>query len=146
MPMPVDQIINLKGLHYLQFLNFNVRYVGVKEWERGFRVINVLKNASITHSLKELMIGFITHLDNFVESDWRDIYDSKVWKDLDSVLSSIPTLQRVHIYFDIERCHIPPQFWTGMQASMPLLEEWGILMLEEGYIKNLEREVWLIDE
>jgi hypothetical protein len=146
MPVPVDQIVSLKGLQRLQFLTFHVTYVGVKEWERGFRAVDILKNPSITHSLKELTIGFVTYLENLVDSDWRDIYDSKVWKDLDYVLSSIPTLQRVHIYFDIESGHIPPQFWAGIWASMPLLKEWGILTLEEGYIKNLEREIWLIEE
>jgi hypothetical protein len=88
----------------------------------------------------------MTYLDNSVDSDWSDIYDSKIWKDLDFVLSSIPALQRVVIQFDIRMCDIPPKFWIGMRASMPLLEEWGILTLVEGDIDDLEQEVWSLGQ
>jgi hypothetical protein len=143
MPSPADHNINLKGLHRLQFLTFKVKYVGVKEWQRNFRIIDILKDTLVTQSLKELTIGVITYLDDFLdESGWRDVYDSKIWKDLDFVLSSIPSLQRVLIAFDIDSPDIPPQFWAGMRASMPLLKELGVLTLAEGLVHPLECEIW----
>jgi hypothetical protein len=127
----------------LQFLTFKVKYVGVKEWQRNFRIIDVLKDTPVTQSLKGLTIGVITYLDIFLDSaGWRDLYDSKIWKDLDFVLSSIPSLQRVLITFDIDSPDIPPQFWAGMRASMPLLEELGVLTLAEGLVHPLEYEIW----
>jgi hypothetical protein len=120
-------------------LTFRVNNVGAKEWERDFRIIDILKDSSVTQCLKELTIGVLVDLINF---NWRDVYDSKIWKDLDSIPSSIPALQRVHITFDIVGRVIPPQFWVGMRASMPLLEERGVLTLAEGYARLLEYDVW----
>ena len=142
----VDQVINLSGLRSLHYLTLNVNYVGVKEWERGFRVIDVLSNVSIAQSLKEITIGFSTYLDNFVDSDWKDIYDSKVWKELDPIISSMPALQRFHIHFDFKRDIIPPQFCVGVQASMPLVENRAILTLTAGPIGDLDRKVWSIGD
>jgi hypothetical protein len=125
-------------------LTFRVNNVGAKEWERDFRIIDILKDSSVTQCLKELTIGVLVDLIDF---DWRDVYDSRIWKDLDSVLSSsIPALQRVLITFDIVRRVIPPQFWVGMRASMPLLEERGVLTLAEGYIHPLEHEIWSLQQ
>ena len=84
-------------------------------------------------TLKDLTIGVVYGRSNLVDSDWQDLYNSNVWKDLDFILSSILMLKRVliHFYF-IGYQTIPAQVWVALRKSMPHLEGRGILMFKSG--------------
>jgi hypothetical protein len=82
-------------------------------------------------TLKDFTIGVVCARSDLIDSDWQDLYDSKVWKDLDLVLSSISTLKRVLIHFFFTGYQtIPEQVWVALRKSMPYLEEQGILMFK----------------
>lgn len=120
-----------------------VQYTTAEEWEEGFKIVDILKDTSLAHSLKELTISFSTpdvrHRGDDVA--WKDVYRLKTWKNLDPVLSLMPALRQVTIQFGT-RSYISKQFWDGMLAAMPSLAARGILNLVEGEFYNMEEEMW----
>jgi hypothetical protein len=136
----------LTGLQHLQFLTLVGQMTDFWVWEWGFRVADILKNSSVTRCLKELTIGFVSH--QYIQSTridwiWQDILNSKVWKDLDLILSSVSTLQQVLIHFYFSSCNtVPGPFWAGMRDSMPLLQERGILLFKTKGDAHPERDMW----
>jgi hypothetical protein len=102
-----------------------------------------LKNPSVTKSLKELTVGIDARQDAF-RLNWETIFLWNAWQELDVVLSSIPTLQRVDICFDFG--YLPGNnasiLALGAEEHLPLLSERGIVTLREGNIDRLEEDTW----
>jgi hypothetical protein len=148
MPSPANHI-SLKGFFCLKVLTLLVDpfYVpdgvtGFADWGRNFHIANLLKDTPLTQTLKDLSIGLISSRPNLTDSDWHNIYDSKVWKDLDLVLHSFSTLQRMVIQLKFTRYEtIPVEFWAGMRGSMLFAEERGILNFKSNLDPIPEREI-----
>jgi hypothetical protein len=106
--------------------------------------MDILKDPSVTQSLKELTVIFLTPArgHGFEESNWRCLHASKIWTDLDRACSLILTLRRVHIQFDFDRCEIPIWFWACIRKSLLSLDELGILNIKEGGVLELEKNTW----
>lgn len=128
--------IGLKEHCRLRFLTLEVHpfykiVSGFSGWTRNFHIAAVFKDASLAQTLRILTINLTLTVNNLADSDWQDLYDTRLWNDLDLTLSSFTALQRVFIHLSFPHYEIiPEQFRTGMRKSMPLLEECGILTFE----------------
>jgi hypothetical protein len=93
-------------------------------------IIGHLKDPSVTKILKQLTIGIKARGDAFC-SDWEKLFLSDTWQELDVVLCSISTLQRVDIcinFGDLSR-NIASILALGAQEHLPLLIERGIVFV-----------------
>jgi hypothetical protein len=108
---------------------------------------DLLKDISMTQTLKDLTICIKSSRSNLTDADWRDFVNPYVWKDMDLVLSSISTLQEVsiHLYFGRYRT-IPTWIWERILQSMPLLEERQILTLKANEDAYTERHLMTEDD
>jgi hypothetical protein len=65
------------------------------------------------------------------------------WKQLDTILVPLQTLQQVLIYVDFFTAPVSSaQLQIAMQECMPLLEARGILSIVSGSLADLEKEIW----
>jgi hypothetical protein len=92
-----------------------------------------LKNPSVIKSLKELTIGFL-----LTRQDSTTLPKFEGWTDLDTILFSLPILQKIdiHVHFLVERINTS-QLQCAMQGRFPLLESRGILSVVSGNIHDL---------
>jgi hypothetical protein len=110
--------ISLNQLCRLEFLTLRAllafkRISDLPDWGQHFQIKKILKDSFIPQTLKRLTIIVVVWGAGSTGSDWGDIYDSMVWKDLELVLSSASTLQQVLIYFRFKHCSaIPGWFWV----------------------------------
>jgi hypothetical protein len=98
-----------------------------------FHIASLLKDIFLLQTLKVLTISITCPLENLRNTEWQDLNNSEIWKDLDLILSLVSTLQQmlIHLtfpYFLHDR--IPMQFLADMQESMPLLSQRGILTFQ----------------
>jgi hypothetical protein len=132
-------------------INVDKGATGLTGWGRHFHIASLLRDSSLTQTLKDLIIGVKSLLNVPLDTQWQDLYNSKIWKDLDLILSPVSTFQRMVIHLDFPYLlpeSIPAQFLAGMRESMPLLEERGILTFKLNHDNESrlnaypERDVW----
>jgi hypothetical protein len=115
----------IENLQVLTFIfNFELRFSEILEY---------LKNPSVTKSLKELTFGVIFNDVIFNEVETITRSNIKEWKDLDAILFSLPTLQKVLTVFtgDLssrDNSRLPDM----IKRRLPRLKRRGILSVVAG--------------
>ena len=133
-------MFNLGSINNLRSLTFVVA-VGSRwrdGWHEELRMfVDHLKLSPPTKSLKELTIS--TQMFAI-----KEVTDFAGWKDLDFVISTLPSLEKVviNLHFLLYPAVSSAYARPGMQRLLPLSESRGILSIVVGSNIQLEKDLW----